>query len=257
MRCARALEVDDFAGESELTEVAAGTLCPSSVADAAGLQRIEARDANQVLDRCRSNVVVGRVEERGTMRFAVRACGQRIRRKRSERLDVVRAGGKQSGDDRPRRLFVGQGSEDLSVPSKPTRFEGSTTTLPSRRCASCGMTSRKSSSHSASTIASTAAVASSTDVARAFGPSSSASAFAFDSSFAASATDSPPAENGRSAHYGTPIGSRSVTSLEVAKRNSRFVRCRPRTTRGDSSSDATQARNADLKGKASARARPR
>jgi hypothetical protein len=44
VRCA--LEVDGFAGESELTTVAAGTLCPSSVADAAGLQRIEARDAN-------------------------------------------------------------------------------------------------------------------------------------------------------------------------------------------------------------------
>jgi len=161
---ARALEVDDFAGESELTEVAAGTLCPSSVADAAGLQRIEARRVRGIDDDLA-------VEEMRLLR------------------------------DHP---------------------------LASR------------SSHSASTIASTAAIASPTDVARAFGPSSSPSAFA--SSFAATTTDSPPAENGRSAHYGTPIGSRSVTFLEVAKRNRRFVRCRPRTTRGDSSSEnAVQA----------------
>jgi hypothetical protein len=36
----------------------------------------------------------------------------------------VRAGGKQSGDDRPRRLFVGQGSEDLSVPVEAHTVRG-------------------------------------------------------------------------------------------------------------------------------------
>src|SRR5258706_7773072 len=67
------------------------------------------------------------------------------------------------------------------------------TTLPSRSCNCCGMTSRMSSSQRARTIESAPAIASSTDAAAPFGPSSSASACAFEWSLAATTTDSPPA----------------------------------------------------------------
>src|SRR6266536_2509775 len=76
--------------------------------------------------------------------------------------------------------------------STPIGFEGSTTTLPSRRSASFAVSSLLVSSQTAKTTASASAIASSTEAARASSPSSCASAAAFVSSFAARTTGSPP-----------------------------------------------------------------
>src|ERR1700681_1991354 len=97
---ASAVEIDELALKAELGEVAAGRLDPPGVGDAARLERVEAGSANQTLDRRRSGVVVGSVEEHGPPWFAVCASGERVGAERAKCLHVVRAGGKQGRDNR-------------------------------------------------------------------------------------------------------------------------------------------------------------
>src|SRR3954469_25371002 len=89
------LEIDEFAAQAALAEVAVGPLEPPGAGGAARLQRVEARKANQTLERRRSGVVVGGVEEHCPLRFAVCAGAERARAERAERLHVVRSRGKQ------------------------------------------------------------------------------------------------------------------------------------------------------------------
>src|SRR5438105_3453219 len=99
---ARSVAIDELAVQAELVEVAAGDLDPPGIGDAARLERVEPGSANQTLDRRRSDVVVGGVEEHGPPWFAVRASGERVRAQRAKCLHVVRARGKQGSHNRAR-----------------------------------------------------------------------------------------------------------------------------------------------------------
>src|ERR1700681_1200845 len=92
---ASAVEIDELAVKAELVEVAAGRFDPSGIGATARLERVEAGSANQTLDRRRSDVVVGSVEEHGPSWFAVGASGERVGAERAKSLHIVRAGGKQ------------------------------------------------------------------------------------------------------------------------------------------------------------------
>lgn len=93
------VDVDNLAVEAVLMQVASWCLDPPCGRHAAGLPRLEAGRPDQPLDRCRGGIVVCGVEQHG-QRVAVGARGESVRAERAEGLDVVRARGKQSRDDR-------------------------------------------------------------------------------------------------------------------------------------------------------------
>ena len=119
------VEVEELAVQTAvLVEVAAGNLDSSRVGHAAHLERVEAGGADQPFDRRRCSVVIGGVEEHCPPRRAIRRACERVGPERAECLHVVRASGKQSGDDGARGLVLGQCPHQLAVLVDPERVRG-------------------------------------------------------------------------------------------------------------------------------------
>src|SRR5437899_634705 len=89
----RFVEIEECAVQAVLVEVAAGHLDPYGVGDTSRFQRLEAGGMDQPFDRLRSSVVVGGVEEHGSLWLAICSAREGVRGERAECLYVVRACG--------------------------------------------------------------------------------------------------------------------------------------------------------------------